>query len=379
MVDKKLFECIEILSSSTNVINDMIQEATPEVDQLFGTISTYITGLIKKVKDFTREIFIIERFITCEKVKEIYKSPDEIPEEIKKQVIYHRNEEDICLFTLEPCTCNKNPETLLKKMNLFLEEISKRRKKSSTLGANLSDSLLKIKEQFENFSFNITKIIEIAEKVDLIAINAYVEAARMGAQGKGFEIIAENIRKAAIDIQNLGRNINLQFGDLEDAFNENAELFRNFREHEQQSKIDDEKATGIIKEEIMGLVNNFVKFITFTSEFSKEIFEEVQNIQHEITLKLQYVDIDNQRIQNIGKKLIVITEMIESLLNYFNNKITEDKLVDNFKELEDKFKKIATVFREVEITAEKMDYDLSTHKEVVGEKLEDVEGDVELF
>ncbi len=379
IVNEKVFQCVEILSSATNVVNEMINEATPEVDQLFSFISQHITSLISKVKNFTREIFIIERYITCEKAKKLYPTSDDIPEDVKSQVIKYRNEEDICLFTLEPCTCNKDPENLLKKMNSFLEDMTQRREKSSNLGVNLSNSLTKIKKQFETFSANIAKIVEIAEKVDLIAINAYVEAARMGEKGKGFEIIAENIRKAAIEIQDLGRDIGLQFGELDDSFNENNELFQNFREHEEQSKINDQKASDIIKKEILTLVNDFVRFITYTSDFSEDIFNMVQEIQQDITVKLQYVDINNQRIQNIGKKLTVVTEMIQTLVSYLSDKISEEQLIEEFLELENRFKSIATVYREAEITAEKMDYDMSQHNEIVGEKLEDAEGDVELF
>ncbi len=379
IINDNVFKCINILSNSTYTVNEMINDATPEVDQLFGTISQHIISLIAKVKHFTREIFIIERYITCEKARKLYNSPEDIPEDIKTQIIQHRNEDDICLFTLEPCTCDKNPENLLKKMNSFLEDIAKRRTKSSDLGSKLSKSLNKIKGQFETFSNNISKIIQIAEKVDLIAINAYVEAARMGEKGKGFEIIAENIRKASLEIQDLGRDINLYFGELDDAFNENNELFQNYRDHEEQSRVNDEKATEIIKDEILLLVRNFVRFITYTSDFSHEIFTMVGEIQQDITTKLQYVDINNQRIQNIGKKLTIVIQMIETLVEFLNNNIEENVLLNKFLQLEDNFKKVATVYREAEITADRMDYDLSAHHEVVGEKLEDAEGDVELF
>ena len=304
-ISNKVLDCIEILSKSNEVISLMIADATPEVDSLFGEIAGKISDLIKNIKDFTRDIFIIEKYIVCDRAKQLYPSIDSIPEEIKKQVIKYRNEDEICLFTLEPCSCQKEPETLVKKLKYFLEEMDKRRDRSASISENLSDSISKIREGFAKFNQDIAFIVEIAEKVDLIAINAYVEAARMGEKGKGFEIIAENIRKAALDIQTHGRDINLRFSELEDEFIKNEDIFKNYMEHEKLRKENDKKASETIKQEIVELVDNFVKFVEFTSSFSKEIFETVQNMQLELTEKMQYVDIYNQRIGNIGKNYLL--------------------------------------------------------------------------
>lgn len=62
----------------------------------------------------------------------------------------------------------------------------------------LKDSVNQMREMLKKFTYASEQIVSIANKTNLLAINASIEAARAGEMGKGFSVVAEHVKELSV-------------------------------------------------------------------------------------------------------------------------------------------------------------------------------------
>ena len=63
--------------------------------------------------------------------------------------------------------------------------------------SGIAEQILRLSEKNSQISNIIGLVSELANETNMLALNAAVEAARAGENGKGFEVVAVEIRKLA--------------------------------------------------------------------------------------------------------------------------------------------------------------------------------------
>ncbi len=102
-------------------------------------------------------------------------------------------------------------ETTKENLLLTFEDIAGALQKANTLEDMLlkvENSVSNIKDQSDKIKNTIQIVVDIAEKINLLSLNASIEAARAGESGRGFAVVADEIGKLATQTSESINDIN---------------------------------------------------------------------------------------------------------------------------------------------------------------------------
>ena len=144
-----------------------------------------------------------------------------------------------------------------------------------------TDSIQKLGKRSEEIGGIITVISDIAEQTNLLALNAAIEAARAGEQGKGFAVVASEVRKLAEQSKQASGQITGLINDIQ------AETSVTVRTMESNLLAVNEQVMIINKggealEEIVDKVIETEIGVEHMKNSFSNVYENSQNVQHAI-------------------------------------------------------------------------------------------------
>jgi methyl-accepting chemotaxis protein len=193
-------------------------------------------------------------------------------------------------------------------MNKIADVVSKSAEKVFTLGQN-SDKIGEI----------VQVINDIADQTNLLALNAAIEAARAGEQGRGFAVVADEVRKLAERTSKATKEIADMIKTIQKDTTEAVDSMKQGTLEVQEGKKMTEKAGDVLKEIVEGSkqVTDLVTQVAAASEEQSAASEQISKNVEGINQVTQESSRGVQQIAQAADDLSNLTVNLQKLISQF--------------------------------------------------------------
>ncbi len=271
---------------------DLTVRVRRESQDELGLISEGFNEMTQRVHDLVQEVYVaaleVDRqaeavSVSAEKSTQVLegqlKEIDTVTESMK-EMTHHTRQIDAASRA-----ANKSADDAYKETETGHQRVDDTLKSINDLSEEITRSVGVINNLVTE-SGNIHQVLdvikEIAEQTNLLALNAAIEAARAGEQGRGFAVVADEVRTLAQRTQQSTQEIETMIGRLQNGVNETVTAMQSSRDMTSKT-VDHSERLGEALGKIEQAVKKIVEMIGEIARAAGEQNEMAQDMGANIT------------------------------------------------------------------------------------------------